>query len=157
RLERFFCFLLRSSVCPDHPAHFFHVQMFGERRRRRHSEKSKETVQGVRRRGDEVAITLHYLRRFAQVIEDWPGIERVDRMQPKCKRGYDTEIAATTAKRPEQIGIFTGIGLYKFTVCQYHVGREQIIDGQSAFAREMADAAAERQSANAGGGDDSAG
>ena len=42
--------------------------------------------------------------------------------------GYDAEIAATTAKRPKQIGIFIGIRFYKFAVCQHHVGREEIIN-----------------------------
>src|SRR5439155_8015021 len=44
-LECFFCFRLRADIGPNYAAHFLHVQVFGERRHRRHSEKSKETVQ----------------------------------------------------------------------------------------------------------------
>ena len=64
-------------------------------------------------------------------------------MQPKFKRGYDPEIAAATAKRPEQIGILIGVRLYKFPVGQYHIGREEIINAQAAFAREMSYSSAE--------------
>src|ERR1700730_17298099 len=50
--ERFFRFLLRTDVCPDHPAHFFQVQMFGKRSDGRHCEKGKKTIQIIRRGRD---------------------------------------------------------------------------------------------------------
>src|SRR5438034_10159671 len=39
-LERFLGFALRAGIGPNDAAHFFHVQMFRERRCRRHGEKS---------------------------------------------------------------------------------------------------------------------
>src|SRR5262249_44821819 len=44
RFECFFCFLLWSRVCKDYTAHFFHVQMFGERRSWRNGEKREEAI-----------------------------------------------------------------------------------------------------------------
>ena len=130
RLECFFCFLLWPGICPDDAAHFFHVQMFGERRSRRDGEKREEAIQIIGRRRDQIAIPFHHVGCFAQLVQHRAGIERVDRMQLERKRGDDAKIAAAAAKRPEQIGIFVGIGFYKFAVRQYDIGREQIIDAQ---------------------------
>src|SRR4029077_14400466 len=44
RLERLLAFILRPRVCPDNAAHFFHVQMFRERRRRRDREKGEKAI-----------------------------------------------------------------------------------------------------------------
>src|SRR5437867_8661543 len=76
----FFRFLQWPSVCPDHAAHFFHVQMFGKRRSRRHSEKCKEASQIIGSRRNKLAIPFHDIRCFAQLIEHWSSIENVDRM-----------------------------------------------------------------------------
>jgi len=67
---------------------------------------------------------------------------RVDRMQPEREGCDDAKIAAAAAKRPEQIRIFVGARFYKFAVGQDQIGREQIVDAQSAFSGEMTDAAA---------------
>ena len=45
----------------------------------------------------------------------------------------------------------------KRAVGQHHVHVEQVVDGEAAGAREVADAAAEGEAADAGGGDDAAG
>src|SRR5205814_3426074 len=51
RLECFFCLRLRAGISPNHAAHFFHVKMFGERRRRRYREKRKKATQIIRKIG----------------------------------------------------------------------------------------------------------
>ena len=60
------------------------------------------------------------------------------------------EVTAAATKRPKQVAILLGIRGDEPAVGQYDVGAEQIIDGQAALAGEMAQAAAERQSADAG-------
>jgi hypothetical protein len=51
------------------------------------------------------------------------------------------KVAAAAAKRPEQIRIFVGAWLSQICRSPNDIGREQIIDAQSAFAGEMTDAA----------------
>src|SRR5438132_4155941 len=133
RLENFFCFLLRSGVRPDHAAHFFHVQMFGKRRSRRHSEKCKEAIQIIGSRRNKLAIPFHDIRCFAQLIEHWSSMENVDWMKLERKRCDHAKIAAAAAQGPEKILILVGVRFYKFAVRQHDVGREQIVDAQSAF------------------------
>src|SRR5215211_2243661 len=116
--------------------------MFGKRRSWRDSEKGEETIQIIRRRWNEMAIPFHHVGCFAQLVEHWAAVDRVDRMQLECKRSDDAKIAAAAAKRPEQIRIFVGGGFHKFAVRQDDISREQIIDAQTAFAGEMTDAAA---------------
>ena len=43
-LECFFGFRVRPDIRPNHAAHFFHVQVFGERRCRRHGEKREKAI-----------------------------------------------------------------------------------------------------------------
>src|SRR5438045_9371462 len=100
RLENFFCFLLRSDVRPDHAAHFFHVQMFGKRRSRRHSEKCKEAIQIIGSRRNKLAIRFHDILFFAQLIEHWSTIEHVDRRQFELEIRYDSAVTTAAAKRP---------------------------------------------------------
>jgi hypothetical protein len=64
-------------------------------------------------------------------------------MQLERKRGYDAEVSAAAPNRPEQIGILIDICLYECAIRQYYVGGEQIIDGESAFASQVPDPAAQ--------------
>ena len=75
-------------------------------------------------------------------------------MRLEEKRGDDTEIATAAAHRPEEIGIFLSSRGDKAAVSQHHVDRQEIVDGEAALPRQMADAAAERKSADAGRGND---
>jgi hypothetical protein len=65
-------------------------------------------------------------------------------MQPERERRDDAKIAAAAAKSPEQIRILIGIRFYEFAVRQDDIGREQIVDAQSAFPGEMTDTTTER-------------
>src|SRR5262249_14262176 len=64
-LERFFRFFVRSSVRPDDAAHFFHVQMFGERWSWRNGEQGEKATQIIGRGRDEIAVPFHHVSRFA--------------------------------------------------------------------------------------------
>src|SRR5262249_6624919 len=122
RFECLFRFLLRASECPDDAAHFFHVQMFRERRSRRHSEKSKEAIQIIGRSGNQLTLPFHYVGRFAQFVEHWAAINHVDWMELECERSDHTEISATPAKRPEQVGILIRVRLNKLAAGQHNIG-----------------------------------
>src|SRR5579884_3211371 len=122
---------------------FFHVQMFGEGRRGWDGEKGKEAVQIIGRGREQLPVPFEDVGGFAQFVEHWAGVKRVDRMQPEGKRGDDTKISATAAERPEKVGILLGICLYKTAVCEDDICGDQVINAQPAFAGEMTDAAAE--------------
>src|SRR5438552_926046 len=80
RLESFFCFVLNSGVRPDYAAHFFHVQMFGERRCRWHGEKCKEATQIIWGTRNKLAIPFHDIGCFAQFVEHRPAVKYIDGM-----------------------------------------------------------------------------
>ncbi len=77
--------------------------------------------------------------------------QRPDRMQRELEARDDAEIAAAAANRPEQIFVRVGACVEQFAVGGDHVGRNQIVDGHAVFAAEPAEAAAERQTCDAGG------
>ena len=124
RLEDFFCFVQRPSVCPDHAAHFFQVQVFGEGWSWWHSEKREKAIQIIGHRGDQIAIPFHHIRSFAQLVKHGTGIQRIDRMQPERERRDHAKIAAAAAKRPEQLRIFVGTRFHKFAVRQNDICRQ---------------------------------
>ncbi len=78
-------------------------------------------------------------------------------MEPEEERGDDAEVAAAAAHRPEQVRVLVRAGRHEPPVGQHDVGLEQVVDGQAALAGQVAEAAAEREPADAGGGDDAAG
>jgi hypothetical protein len=71
--------------------------------------------------------------------------------------GDDSEIAAAAAERPEQIRVFFRGRMHQVAVRRDHVGRKKIVDGQAEFARNPAEATAERQPGDAGGRIDACG
>ena len=57
-----------------------------------------------------------------------------DRMQAQLEPGHDTEVAPTSADRPEQIGLVVGVDLPDPAVGGDHLGREQIVDRHAVLA-----------------------
>src|SRR5688500_15932437 len=77
-------------------------------------------------------------------------------MKPEQERCDHTEIAAAAADGPEQIRVFLLARRDEASVAEYHIGFEQVVDGQSAAARQVTDASAQRQPADSGSRDDPA-
>ena len=75
-------------------------------------------------------------------------------MQPEQERGHDTEVPATAAKRPEQVRVRVGAGRDELAGREHDVGLDEVVDGQPELSRQMAEAAPEGESADAGIGDD---
>ena len=71
--------------------------------------------------------------------------------------GHHAEIAAAAAQRPEEVRVLLLARGDEAAVGEHDVGLEQIVDGQAVFARQVARAAAERQSGDAGRRDDAEG
>ena len=96
--------------------------MFGKRWCQRDGEKSEEATQIVRRGSNKITIPFHHVCGFAQFIQHWTAVDRINWMQLERKRGYDAKISTTAANGPEQIGIFIRIRSDKFAVRKHDVG-----------------------------------
>src|SRR5215470_6720806 len=72
-------------------------------------------------------------------------------MQLELKGGYNTEIAAAAAQRPKQVLVFASTGALQLGIGRDHVGRDEIVDGQSELTRGPTEAAPERKTSDAGG------
>src|SRR5262249_58152552 len=67
------------------------------------------------------------------------------------------EVAAATAEPPEEVGVLLGAGAKQIAVGGDHIGRQDIVGGQSVSAHQPAEPAAECQTRDAGVSDDPAG
>ncbi len=59
-------------------------------------------------------------------------------MGSKHEAGNNAEVPAATLQRPKEIGILCPGSSDKPTVCENHVGLDQIVDGQAVLATEIA-------------------
>ena len=66
------------------------------------------------------------------------------------ERGDNSKISPTPADGPEKIGVFFGARRDKASIRQYHIGRQEIIDRQAVFPRQIARSATQRKSSNPG-------
>ncbi len=105
RLEGCLGQLHRPSVAPCHPTHILVVEVLGKRRSRRHDQEGEEAVEIIGCLRDELPIPAHYLGCLLHIPEHGATIDGMYRVGLEQERGDDTEVAATTAQRPEQIRI----------------------------------------------------
>ena len=70
-------------------------------------------------------------------------------VQPELEPGGDAEVAAAAADRPEQVRVRARVDAQELAVGGHDLGREQRVDRQAVLAHEVADAAAERDAADA--------
>ena len=77
-------------------------------------------------------------------------------MQPEDEGRDDAEVAAAAPDRPVQVGVLVAGGAHALAACQHQLRLEQVVDRQSALAGQVADAAAQGEAADPGGGDDPA-
>ena len=75
-------------------------------------------------------------------------------METEQERGHDPEVPAATADRPVQVRVRRGAGRHELAAGEHDVGLDEVVDGQPELARQVAHAAAEREPADAGVGDD---
>src|SRR5512141_1260756 len=69
-------------------------------------------------------------------------------MQTELEAGHDAEVAATTADRPEEIGVRVFIHVQELPIRGDDLSSQQAINGQAAFAYKIANAATKRDPAN---------
>ena len=88
---------------------------------------------------------MYAIRSYYGTAHDVAGL-----VELKLEAGHDAEIAAAAAQRPEQIRILARARSHQPPVGEHHVGRDEMVDRQAEAAAQIADAAAERQSGDAG-------
>ena len=75
-------------------------------------------------------------------------------MGAKQEARHHAEIAAATAKGPEQVRVIRFTGRYKAAVGEHDVGLDETVAGEAILPSEISMSAAERQAGDAGSGDD---
>src|SRR6266536_1496940 len=80
-----------------------------------------------------------------------------ERMQPVLEPGRNAEIAAPSTQHPEQVWIALGCHGEHVAPCRHQLDRQQVVHGEAVHTIQPAEPAAERESSDAGGGDDPAG
>ena len=93
---------------------------------------------------------LQQVRGGFQRPQHRPAVDGAERVQAEEERGHDPEVAAAAAHGPEEVGVLLRVGGDDAAVGQHHLDAEQVVDGQAVGAREVADAAAQGQPADAG-------
>src|SRR5262245_44080497 len=78
------------------------------------------------------------------------GDHRADRVQPELEGRSNSEVTAAAANGPEEIGVLVGRGAADGSVGHDHFHRFQVVEGETVFRHQPSEAAAERQSGNAG-------
>ena len=128
----------------------------GEVGGRGHGDEPEPAVERVRSLVEEPVPGPHHLGRAVDVEEHRATHDIADRVGPEGEGGDDAEVAAASAKRPEQVRVPLGVRGDHGPVGQDDVGGEQAVDGQAELAAQVADPAAQGEAADAGGGDEAA-
>lgn len=79
------------------------------------------------------------------------------RVERQLERRDHTEVAATTAQRPQQIGVALPVAGDEAAVGEHDVRRQQVVAAEPTAPRQVAEPATQRQPGDAGGGDDPTG
>jgi hypothetical protein len=77
-------------------------------------------------------------------------------MQRELQLGDHAEVPAATPQCPEQVRVLVFAGTHQFTFGGHHFGAQQVVACQSVHADEVSDAAAQREPANPGRGNQAA-
>jgi hypothetical protein len=78
-------------------------------------------------------------------------------MQKELEPGRYAEVAARAAKPPKQVRIVCLVRVNDASVWSHELGGDEVVGGQAMLCGEMADTAAQRQSADARRADNAAG
>jgi hypothetical protein len=105
---------------------------------------------------DELAIEAQHVVGVTELEEDRTAVDRVDRMQAELERRHDAEVAPAASELPEQVGVLVLARDEEPSVRGHDVGRDEVVTRETHATREVADATAQREAANAGRRDDAA-
>ena len=105
----------------------------------------------------EVAVEGEQLGRRLECVHDGAAKHGRDRIGAELERGDHPEVAAATANRPEQVGVFVGARRHDVSRGEHDLGGDEIVDRHPVAAHQPGEPAAQRQPRDAGAGDHAAG
>ena len=146
-----------ARVAPHDHAHLLQVVLLREHRYGRHGDEAEPAVEILRGVHDEVAPEAEDLPPLAERPEDRPAVDGADRIAAEQERGHDPEVATAAAQGPEEVGVLARARGDEAAVGQDQVRLEEVVDREAVTARQVADSAAQREAADAGGGDEPVG
>ena len=156
--EHHFSVLNRSDVAGAHQDDRPPVQFLGDVRQRRRGAESHDRAELVGSVAHEVAVEAEDLVSVACVPEDGAGQDAgSDGVELELERGDHTEVAASSAQRPKEVGVLVFGCPQQFAVGGHDIGGEQVVDRETVLAHEPADTTAKGESCDAGVADDAAG
>ena len=148
--------LVRAGVAPHDSADLAEMELLREGRRRRHGGDGEEPVQLARRARQELAVGGQDLGGRLDGPEGRPADDGADLVQPEQERGDDSEVAAAAADRPVEVRILVGGRPHALAAREHDIRLEQVVDRKAVLARQVAEAAPEREAPDAGRRDDPA-
>ena len=124
----------------------------GARRRTVHTDKI------VRRLRHERAVLLQHRLRVGDRVDDHAAQQvGAYRVEPELEARDDAEVPSPASQRPEEVGVLVRAGAHHLAGRRHDLGGLEVVNGHAELAAEPAEAAAKRQSGDAGGGVDAEG
>ena len=98
------------------------MKVLWKRRGGGHGHKSKEAIQIIGSAVDQLAVPSHYIGCFAQLVQHWTAINRINEVQSECKRSDHAKVSAAATNGPEQIRVFIDIRFHEVPIRQHDIG-----------------------------------
>ena len=116
----------------------------------------ERSIRRLQHATEEYTLIGHGLDPFAPGVQDFhcaldrpeqgPGVDLRDREQIELERGHGSDVAASAAERPEQLGLGVAVGADTPAVGGDHVSRDDAVAGEPEFPDHPTEAAPERVS-----------
>ncbi len=133
------------------------MHVLGQERRGRGGRQVDQRGELVGRTGHRVPPAGQQLGRVLSGVEDDTAQDGgSDRMQRELQLGDHAEVPATAPQCPEQVSVLVFAGPHQLTFGGHHFGGQQVVASQSVLADKVPDAAAQREPADPGRGNQAA-
>ena len=130
------------------------LQRVGERRPGGRGEQRDERRQLLRRAVHQRPAAAQRLARLRPRVDEHPAVDhRADPPAAERELRDDAEVPTAAAQRPEQVGVLLRARPHDAAVGKDDLGGDERVDREAVRAHQPADAAAEREPADAGVGD----
>ena len=105
RLDHLLALVERAGPARNREAHVLEVPLLGQERQRRREMEPDEAAQLLGCLGDVLAVEAQHFVGPVDRIGDRAAVDVRDRVQAVLERRDDSEVAAPSAQRPEQVAV----------------------------------------------------
>jgi hypothetical protein len=109
------------------------------------------------RAGDEVAKAAERVAHAGSAKGEQPAEDALERLEAELEPRRDAEVPAGATKPPQKLLVLVAVRTDDASVGSDELRADEVVAGQAVLSRKVADPAAERKPADAGGADDAAG